>query len=258
MTESRPGKPIDIAAVARSYNILAYDGELRALAAHVFPDQNFDNVKKPDLHHLINGILLEQFKGESTLKARLVHKFADEDVIAAFEIKVNKSRADFLSINGDTKSFEIKSELDNLQKLPKQIGDYQQVFDFNYLVIDETHYKNALKLTPAHYGILVLHGMDLMEDRPAALNSRLNPMAQLRLFTKKELASIFRIPGITAEEIVMNFDEEEINQWFKRMLKDRYSKRWQFLMQHRQQINPVDYQFFFQHNIAPNIIYGSC
>jgi hypothetical protein len=30
------------------------------------------------------------------------------------------------------------------------------------------------------------------------------------------------------------------------------------LMHHRQQINPVDYQFFFQHNIAPGIIYGSC
>src|SRR5579863_6677283 len=144
MTESRTGAPPDIAAIARSYNILAYDGQLRALAAQAFPGQNLDKVKKPGLHLLINSILLEQFKGESTLKARLVQQFVNEEVIAAFEIKVNNSRADFLTINGDTRSFEIKSELDNLQKLPKQIGDYQQVFDYNYVVIDETHFKKTV------------------------------------------------------------------------------------------------------------------
>jgi len=256
MIEKKTVSTLDVAVLARSYNILAYESQLRTLAAQAFPTENWDNCPKPDLHRLIGTLLLDRFKGECTLKAKLVQLFISQNVTAAFEMKVGRSRADFLTINGDTKSFEIKSELDNLQKLPKQMGDYQQVFDYNYLVVDEKHYDKALKLVPANYGLLVLQDRRLSEQRAALRNTRHNPSAQLRLFTKKELVQTFRIPGITADEIELNFEADEINHWFKIMLKARYAKRWQFLMQHRRQIHPIDYQFFFQHNIAPDIIYG--
>jgi hypothetical protein len=246
----------DITAIARSYNVLAHESELRILAEQAFPGRSLERKKKADLHQLINTFLFEQFRGESALKAKLVQQFLDQDVVAAFEIKVNKSRVDFLTINGQTKSFEIKSELDNLQKLPKQISDYQRVFDYNYIVIDEKHYNNALRLIHPQYGIQVLHGNALLETRPAMLNRQHDPLAQLSLFTKKEFAQTFRIPGITKEEALINFTTEEINDCFKAMLKNRYVKRWRFLLSHQRQILPIDFQYFFQHNIAPAIIYG--
>jgi hypothetical protein len=177
-------------------------------------------------------------------------------VIAAFEIRVNNSRVDFLTINGDTKSFEIKSELDNLQKLTKQISDYEKVFDYNYVVIDEKHYSKAVKLIPRRYGIFVLHGNILTEDRPAELNSRLDPLMQLKLFTKKELSQTFKVPGVTIEELYGNYEVDEINDAFKKMLKNRYVKRWKFLVDNKKTIHAIDYQFFFKHNIQPSIIYG--
>jgi hypothetical protein len=40
------------------------------------------------------------------------------------------------------------------------------------------------------------------------------------------------------------------------MLKRRYAKRWKFLVENKKSIYGIDYQFFFQHNIEPNVIYG--
>jgi hypothetical protein len=258
MTKKPNLSTFDIAALARSYNILAYEHELRAWAATAWPGENWIDRPKPDLHREISSLLIGQFKGECTLKAKLVDRFRTQKVTAAFEIKVGNSRADFLTINGDTRSFEIKSELDNFQKLPKQMGDYQQVFDYNYLLTDEKHLRKALRVLPPNYGLLVLRGRRLLEDRPALLNSQHDPEVQLKLFSKKELARSFQVSGPTPDEILRNFTPLEINHRFKTMLKARYAKRWQFLMRHREQINPIDYQFFFQHNITPDIIYGSC
>jgi hypothetical protein len=243
-----------ICTLARSYNILDYYQNLKAVLSHVY-SHNLNNCPKQELHWLINELLLENYTGESTLKAKLTDLFIQKDVVAAFEIKVNNSRVDFLTINGESKSFEIKSELDNLYKLSKQVSDYEKVFDENYIVIDEKHFTKAKKLIPDHYGIIVLHGHQLINDKTASPNEKLDSEKQLRLFTKKELAQTFKIPDITTEEIQINYVPEEINERFKEMLKKRYTKRWQFLVDNKKQIYPIDYQFFFQHNIQPRIIY---
>ena len=248
--------PPDIAALAKSYNVLELASSLRHLVSASYLGKNLEAFSKADLHWLVNEMLLEQFKGEVTLKARLVNLFLRQNVTAAFEIKVHRSRADFLTLNGVSKSFEIKSALDNLQKLPKQINDYLRVFDYNYLVIDECHYKKVLTIIPDHYGIMVLHGHQLTEDRPAALNTCLDSETQLKLFTKKEFAQTFRIPGISMHEVLINFEPEEINDCFKGMLQKKYARKWEFICKNAAVIHEIDYQFFFQHNIAPHIIYG--
>ncbi|HEX6431359.1 MAG TPA: sce7726 family protein, partial [Niastella sp.] len=181
--------------------MLELASSLRHLVSASYLGKNLDAFSKADLHWLINEMLLEQFRGEVILKARLVNLFLRQNVTAAFEIKVHRSRADFLTLNGVSKSFEIKSALDNLYKLPKQINDYLRVFDYNYLVIDECHYKKALTIIPDRYGIMVLHGHQLTEERPAALNTYLDSETQLKLFTKKEFAQTFRIPGISMHEV---------------------------------------------------------
>lgn len=256
MSVSKPIHESSIAALARSYTTLDHFDKLKTMVASTLNPGNLSEYSKPSLHWLINELLLEYYKGESTLKAKLVNKFIQNDVTAAFEIKVNNSRVDFLTINGESKSFEIKSELDNLQKLAKQICDYERVFDYNYIVIDEKHYANAMKLIPSRYGVFVLHGSNLHKDRAAELNTKLDPLMQLKLFTKKELLQTFKISDIGIEELHVNFEPYEINEAFKKMLKRRYSKRWKFLVENKSQIYGIDYQFFFQHNIQPSVIYS--
>lgn len=244
-----------VSSLARSYNPLESCQSLQNLLLTGTSQSNIQGLTKSDLHRVINDIVIRHHKGETTLKAKLVDKFIKSKVTAAFEIRVNKSRADFLTINGDSKSFEIKSELDNLTKLAKQVSDYEKVFDFNYVVIDQRHYVKAMEIIPERYGIMVMGKDKLIENRIGKRNNRHDVFRQLELFSKKEFAQTFPLSGLTKEEVLINFTDEEINERFKQMLKDRYSKRWSFLVKNAMQINPIDYQFFFQHNLAPNIIY---
>ncbi len=245
-----------IATLARSYNILDFRQNLENIVSYAFYDSSHvKQYSKKELHSIINEVLYTYHKGENTLKAKLVELFIKKNVTAAFEIKVNNSRVDFLTVNGESKSFEIKSELDNLTKLSKQVNDYEKVFDYNYIVIDEKHYTNALKLIPEHYGIMVLKDNSLIERKASTLNSKLDCTAQLELFTKKEFSQFFKIKDISVEEVLINFEPNEINFFFKEMLKGRYRKKWNFLLSNLDSILPIDYQFFFNHNIRPEVIY---
>lgn len=246
-----------VSALARSYNVLDYPKSLINVLNATVPGISFDTFSKLELHSIINQILTKKYKGEAALKAKLVEMFIEKKVTAAFEIKVNNSRVDFLKVNGDTVSYEIKSRIDNLSKLSKQVSDYEKVFEYNFIVIDETHYKAALKLIPNHYGIYVLEKNKLQQLKPATLNNHLNTNIQLGLFTKRELEQTFKSvkPDITL--IKESFTDEQINLCFKEMLKRRYTKRWNFLKANLSEILPIDYQFFFHHNIHPKVIYGA-
>lgn len=250
--------PIDASAInvlARSYNVLDYTSNLRKILNSTTSDINFESYNKIGLHKIINSILVENYRGEAVLKAKLVEEFIKKDVFAAFEIKVNKSRVDFLAINGDTKSFEIKSELDSLCKLHKQISDYEKVFEFNYVVIDEKHYQRVLNILPLHYGIKLLSNNKIEEVRQAKKNQGLDSTMQLSLFVKKELFHFFKTENVS--KIYLENTADFINAQFKLMLKKRYEKKWNFLKDHKDNIFPIDYQFFFNHNINPQIIYES-
>ncbi len=246
-----------ISAFARSYNVLDYSHKLREILSSLLPENDFSNSTKLELHNTINYILTKRYKGESGLKAKLVAMFVKENVTAAFEIRVNNSRIDFLTINGDTKSYEIKSGIDNLDKLAKQVSDYERVFEYNYIVIDEKHLLAAKKIIPEHYGIYVLEKEKLVKKKEAEQNCCLKPEMQLQLFTKKELGQQFKGVETTVAKIAKQFTATEINESFKTMLKKRYEKRWAFLKQNMSEILPIDYQFFFHHNIQPKVIYGA-
>ncbi|MHB8258695.1 MAG: sce7726 family protein [Bacteroidia bacterium] len=245
-----------VTTLARSYNLLDYTPKLRGIITSVFGISDFNGITKYDLHQLINDTLLLKYKGESTLKSLLVEEFITRKVVAAFEIKVNSSRVDFLTINGDTQSFEIKSELDNLSKLHKQVSDYAKVFEYNHIVIDDKHYENALKIIPAEYGIWSLKNGKKITLRKPTKNAQLDASLQLNLFTKKELASYFTFNSGNANEILNYYTTSQINTTFKLMLKKRYYKRWNFLINNKQDILPIDYQFFFNSNINPKDIYN--
>jgi hypothetical protein len=243
--------------LARSYNVLGYSNNLRAILSSVLPKEDFSSLSKVELHRMINHILTKAYKGESALKAKLVEMFVEKDVTAAFEIRVNNSRVDFLTVNGDTISYEIKSGIDNLNKLSKQINDYEKVFEFNYLVIDEKHLESVKELIPAHYGIYISHKDKLVKNKGADRNSCLESKMQLKLFTQKELGQHFECGKLGIEEVAKQFSATQINEGFKSMLKKRYERKWLFLKQNMNEVLPIDYQYFFHHNIAPKIIYGA-
>lgn len=249
--------PDAISGLARSYHALLYSQQLRSILSSIYPSENFDSYSKFELHQRINRVLVKHYSGEEILKYALIKDFFNRNVTAAFELRVNNSRIDFLTVNGTTQSFEIKSGLDNLQKLSKQVSDYVKVFEYNSIIIDEKHLKAATEILPDGYGIIVYKGLKKKIIRKAILNADLDPRLQLTLFTKKELNTYFP-EYITDRKLIFDSVEpHSINEVFKRMLKKRYASRWKFIKSNYQQILPIDFHFFYHNNISPNVVYGA-
>ncbi|HEY5367744.1 MAG TPA: sce7726 family protein [Hanamia sp.] len=244
-----------VKVLAKEYNPLDYNEQLIHLLSFAYPSVSFDGWEKFKLHQLVNDIVISKHNGEQVLKYYLFKNFYRKKVIGAFEIKVNNSRADFLTINGSTNSFEIKSSLDNLYKLKKQAADYIQAFEYNYLVIDEKHLDNAYELVPKSFGLWSFKNGRKKIYRDATLNKKIDPEIQISLLTKKDLQHCFSEVSGNRRQILKYFTEEEINYRFKLALKSKYSTRWNFLIKNIDLILPVDIQFFFKTNINPKHIY---
>ena len=242
------------AALARSYNILLSPVRLRSILATLSQRSDVGTASKFDLHRIINTLISEGYLGEAIIKAMLVEKFFSERVVAAFEIRANRSRADFLTVNGITRSYEIKSELDNLTKLKKQAGDFSRLFEYNYAVVDKKHISKATEILPDNYGIYEVTFNEIVLKKKAKRNNLTDAASQLKLFTKKELETYFDSYR-SLEHLLNSFSPSEINSTFKKMLKHRYEVRWNFVLSHKKEILPIDYQFFFKNNILPSIIY---
>ena len=245
-----------IKALAANYDILDYSEKLADLLKIAFPSEDFNHFSKYELHRLLNDTLCLNYNGEEILKYKLFKCHLNKNnLVGAFEIKVNNSRLDFLTINGSTTSFEIKSELDNLSKLPKQMADYMLAFEYNYLVLDECHIEKVKDLLPENFGLWSYIGGRYKKSLKANLNDKINPEVQLRLLTKPELVNYFPEIGGVVKDILNLFDPSYINSQFKKALKFRYSSRWEFILANESEILPIDLQFFFNTNIQPELIY---
>lgn len=245
---------MNYSALAKSYSTLTYTINLKGLLNAFFETEKFSNYNKRELIITINDTLFQNYEGEQVLKYKLAKEFVKKKYIAAFEVRAKKSRTDFLVINGDTKSFEIKSKIDNLQRLSKQVLDYGDVFEFNTVVIDLKHLENVSSMIPHYYGIWSFEGSKKVVIKEATKSPNLCAQSQLELLNKKELIKYFFTHDISI--IIENFSKEEINLTLKKALKQRYQLRWNFVQSNWDKIIPIDIQFFFNTNVCPNIIYG--
>ncbi|HRI33380.1 MAG TPA: sce7726 family protein [Saprospiraceae bacterium] len=242
--------------LAKKYNPLDYHIQLVSLLKNALPSYNFDNYSKYELHKFLNDIIYNNYHGEEKYKYMLFQSESKKnDIVAAFEMNVNKSRVDFLTINGYTTSYEIKSELDNLSKVSKQLKDYMLAFEYNYLVLDIAHVEKAKEYIPDGIGIISYSKGKYKQIEKSIYNEKINPEIQLNLLTKKELQTNFYETSGEINTILEYYDTDAINTIFKCTLKERYKKRWDFIKKNKANILPIDLQFFFNTNIQPNYIY---
>src|SRR5690606_14779718 len=93
-----------------------------------------------------NNLFLEIFKKEKL-----------ETTLMLNELKIGASKADLVLLNGSIRIYEIKTELDGLGKLPKQLNDYQKFADKVYVVTDEKFAeKIKVEYADTNIGIIVL------------------------------------------------------------------------------------------------------
>jgi hypothetical protein len=118
--------------------------------------------------------LLESYRSEYVYKnilinKKLIKKYSLKSTIALNEFKIGNSIADFVLLNGKARVFEIKTELDGLDKLEKQISDYYSFATVVYIVTSSKHIEKLIELyKETNVGIIELTQKNsLKEIKPA-------------------------------------------------------------------------------------------
>ena len=81
----------------------------------------------------------EYFYKNALLNKQLLDKYSLDTTSVLNEFKIGGSIADFVLLNGEVRIFEIKTDLDSLTKLDKQISDYTQFANKVYIVSCSKH-----------------------------------------------------------------------------------------------------------------------
>ena len=95
---------------------------------------------------LKNNYRNEYFYKNTLLNKLLLGVHSVNTTTALTEIAIAKSKADFVLINGKAVVYEIKTELDNLERLSSQINDYYKAFDHVAVVTYEKNLQQLKKI----------------------------------------------------------------------------------------------------------------
>lgn len=139
--------------------------------------------------------LLNDFKMRRLLLEELNAKYADcEDtrIINELGLDFGASRIDVAVVNGILHGYEIKSDLDTLVRLPRQIQYYNRAFERMTIVVSRKYLEEVQYMIPSWWGIKVLSADQtrLIEVRKGRKVSFQDPSLIIKLLWKKELEDL--------------------------------------------------------------------
>lgn len=124
------------------------------------------------------------------INQKLLKEYGHDETIAFNEFKVGNSIADMAMFNGESKAFEIKSDLDSPFRLSGQICDYSQLFQKCYIVVPESEVEKYIKTTGEAIGVILLkrekRHIELQELRKAEPNHYIDYRLVMRCLHTKE------------------------------------------------------------------------
>ena len=135
----------------------------------------------------------EYFYQNTLLNKLLLGRHSINTTTALTQIPINKSKADFILINGKAVVYEIKTELDNFERLKNQINDYYKAFSHVCVVTCEEYYKKLIKiLKNTNVGICILTNKNTLrfEKEPVADFSNITHKHLFKVLHKKEFEDI--------------------------------------------------------------------
>lgn len=147
----------------------------------------------------------EFFFKNSLFNKLFLKKYSLNTAVAISELKVAKSRPDFIIINNrNSIVYEVKTDLDNLDRLIYQISDYYKVFSYVYIVTTEKYYYPVYKEISKHFkniGIIVLTTNNQFSYKKKALSNyeSLEYISLFKLMRKAEYENLvnhfFTVPN---------------------------------------------------------------
>lgn len=116
----------------------------------------------------------EYFYQNTILNKILLGHHSPNTTTAITQLPVDKSIADFILINGKATVYEIKTDLDNFDRLMSQLSDYYKAFNIVYVVTSEENFVALSKmLEGTSVGIRVI-----MENKAHSISQKIYKVAQ--------------------------------------------------------------------------------
>ena len=140
--------------------------------------------------------LLNNYKCEYIYKNELfnllLNQYHNTNVAFFDEFKIENSIADLVCFNGNITIYEIKTDLDSLDKLEKQIEDYKNIADKIFIVTSPKFLKKIISNNIyKEVGVVILDDKNnLSKYRESNLNITINRKSLYKLLHKKEVSEI--------------------------------------------------------------------
>lgn len=117
------------------------------------------------------------------------------------EKQMGRSRADAVMVMPHAVcGIEIKSDADTYARLKRQVKDYNQYFDYNYIVVGTSHAMHVREHVPNWWGIITVEmeagSVDFYMLRAAGENPGVNWKKKLSILWRPELAHIQELNGM--------------------------------------------------------------
>lgn len=181
------------------------------------------------------------------IRKLLYRKFIEtEDFISDPETKIVNEmdicfgtyRIDIAVVNGSLHGYEIKSEHDNLERLPAQIEAYNKVFDILTIATAENHISKVVDMVPDWWEIYCISKDNgtptLIQKRKFEINNHVNSFYLAQLLWKNELLELLSINGIKTgtksktrvalcSMVSENIKKQKIKNFVREKLKSRES-----------------------------------
>jgi len=157
------------------------------------------NISLEDLYENLYSFLLKHYRCEYIYKNVIANKIllgrhSLRTATLISELRANSSKADVVILNGTSCVYEIKTELDSLNRLPSQLEDYKKIFDKIYVVTHEKFLGVLEENLNDDIGIICLsEKYQLSEKRQAESNKKnTDPASIFNSLRKSEYTNIIK------------------------------------------------------------------
>lgn len=160
--------------------------------------KNYDRKTNMECISEVYEILKRGYQNEYYYKNTLLNKLllgvhSPRTTTALTEVPVGNSKADFILINGSAVAYEIKTSLDNFERLDGQIEDYYKAFSRVVVVTSEGNYgdvKKRLEDSPVGICLLTKKGTLSMRKEPEEFCDMLSKSTMFKVLRKNEYERI--------------------------------------------------------------------
>lgn len=99
--------------------------------------------------------MMQKYLNENAIKSSFINKvlLRGKSHVSIFELNVGSSRVYSCKINGTSIAYEIKTDLDNFNRLDKQLNDYLQAFEEVYVICSNNRVNKVKAIILEEVGI---------------------------------------------------------------------------------------------------------